>query len=202
MIKAVAFDWGGVIEIMEGGLIQNIVKYLGVSEKEWHKIYFSFNYLSNLGQKSYGEVFALTAKEFGASNEQIAYIHEALKKNKETKKINFELVEIMKDLKKKGYKIGLLSNNNFTKLKRELTDLDLIDLFDAVVVSSEVGYQKPQPEIFHILFDRLGIKSDEVVFVDDTESSLSGSENIGYTPLLFTSNQKLKGDLQKLDINI
>jgi len=201
MIKAIVFDWGGVLKISEEKLMQKIENYLGISDGDWDKKYFLYNKFCNSGEKSFEEVFEITAKEFGASDEQISHIHEMVKENKKTWRLNSELVEIVKDLKK-NYKIGLLSNNNHIKLKRELAEHNLIDLFDAVVASSEVNYQKPQPEIFQILFDKLRVKNNEVVFIDDTDWSLEGAGSIGYIPILFENNQKLKEDLEKLDINI
>ena len=118
-------------------------------------------------------------------------------KNKKAKKINLELVEIIKDLKNKDYKICLLSNYS-AELRKKLAEKELIDLFDEVVISGEVGYQKPQPEIFEILLKNLEISGNELVFIDDSKQSLLGAENIGYIPLLFTNNEKLKKDLSEV----
>ena len=200
MIKAIAFDYGGVIETIEGGVVQNVTKYLNIKEEDWRSVYSSLNYLCNTGQKSYEEVYELVAKKLGASDSQIAGAIEIFKKNRDTIEINFKLVELIKKLKS-SYKIGLLSNNTI-KLRQELTDLNLIDLFDVVVISSEEGYQKPQPEIFEILFKKLGVKSSEVIFVDDSRTSLVGAERIGYTPILFLSNDQLKAELKKFSITL
>lgn len=104
------------------------------------------------------------------------------------------MIEIIKDLKKKDYKIGLLSNYSIT-LREKLARLNIIDLFDEIVVSSEVQLQKPQPEIFEILFQKLNLKANEVAFVDDTSQSLEGAEEIGYMPVLYKNNETLKNDL-------
>lgn len=197
MIKAIAFDYGGVIEITDKGLMQKIADYLQVTLEDWIKEYKTLNYLCNTGKNSYEEVYAFTAKKFDASDIQISHIHEMMKKNMETRKINFELIEIIKDLKSKNYKIGLLSNN-YIKLRTQMTDEDTINYFDAVVVSSEVGYQKPQPEIFEFLFNKLGVKNNEVVFIDDSKSSLVGADKIGYIPILYKDNKSLKLELSNL----
>ena len=102
-------------------------------------------------------------------------------------------------LKSKGYKIGLLSNNG-ANLNQRIKDQNLADFFDTVVISSETGYQKPQPEIFKILADKLGVGVNEMVFIDDTQKSLEGAESIGYIPILFENNSKLKEDLSVLEV--
>jgi epoxide hydrolase-like predicted phosphatase len=199
MIKAIAFDWGGVIEMIEGGLIKKISQYLNVSEEDWNEVYYSLIYLFHTNQSSWEGVANLVAKNFNATEEQIFHMQEMIKENRKTRNINLGLIEIIKDLKNKNYKIGLLSNN-YVELRQEIKDFSLVDLFDTIVISAEVGFYKPQPEIFKILFDKLGLKSNEVAFVDDTPNSLSGAESIGYTPILFIDNQKLKEDLEKLGI--
>ena len=199
MIKAIAFDWGGVIETIEGGLIKKISQYLGVSEEDWNEVYYSLIYLFHTNQSSWEGVANLVAKNFNATDEQISHMQEMIKENRETRNINQGLIGIIKDLKKRNYKIGLLSNN-YVELRQEIKDFGLADLFDTIVISAEVGFYKPQPEIFQILFDKLGLKSNEVAFVDDTTNSLSGAESIGYAPILFTGNQKLKEDLEKLGV--
>ncbi len=197
MIKAIAFDYGGVIEIKEGDLFQEIVKYLQIKLEEWEKVYFSLNHLHNIGNRSGDEIVALTAKEFGASDEQIFHIRNLIKDIRKTKKINYELIEIIKNLKIKSYKVGLLSNNS-VNLNQRIEDKNLTKLFDVVVISSEVGYQKPQPQIFKILAEKLDVNINELIFIDDTKKSLEGAEKIGYVPILYTNNEILKKELSNI----
>jgi HAD superfamily hydrolase (TIGR01509 family) len=194
MIKAVAFDYGGVIEIKEGDLIQDITHYLGVTKEAWHGVYYTFNHLTNTGTNSWSEVAVMVAKKLNATDEQISHIQELITKSNESRKVNSGLIEIIKGLKDKNYKIALVSNYGVA-LRQKLENQGILDLFDAVIISAEVGYQKPQPEIFGILFKALEVNSSEVVFVDDAEKSLEGAASIGYVPVLFTTNQKFEEDL-------
>ena len=100
-------------------------------------------------------------------------------------------------------------SNEIKQLKRELNYLENVelererkkrnfDLFDEIVISAEVGFQKPQPEIFDVLFKRLGMNSNEIIFIDDTDQSLLGHETIGYLPIKFKNNEQFKTDLSKL----
>ena len=197
MIKAIVFDYGGVIEKEDGDVIQDIAIYLGTTRNEWQKIYFSVNHLANIGKKTMREVMAMVAKAFNATDEQISNIYEMLEERKKTKHIDLELIEIIKDLKNKNYKIGLVSNWSKV-LRKKLKDQDIHDLFDEIIISEEVGYQKPQPEIFNITSKKLGIENSEMVFVDDTERSLEGAEETGYIPILYLNNEKLKSDLSNI----
>ena len=202
MIKAIVFDYGGVIEQKDGDLIQEIADSLQITKEDWQEIYFTLNHLNNTGQKSWREVATIVAQKFNASDIQISFIQDLINKYDQKRILNLELIEIIKDLKKKNYKIGILSNYSIT-LREKLTRLNIIDLFDEVIISSEVGLQKPQPEIFEIVFNKLNIKNNEMIFIDDTKRSLEGAENIGYVPVLYTSNKTLKSELSDiLDIEV
>ncbi len=201
MIKAIAFDYGGVIEITDRDLMKKISDFLGVSLQDWLKEYMSLNYLCNTGKNSYEEVYELVARKFNASDIQISSIHEMMKENMETREINLELIQIIKQLKSKGYKIGLLSNN-YIKLRQQMIDEGTIKYFDVLINSSEVGCQKPQPEIFEILVKKLGVDMNELVFIDDSKSSLVGADKIGYIPILYINNEQSKEELKKLEINL
>lgn len=197
MIKVIAFDYGGVIEVQEKGLRQNIANTLNVTVEDWAEVYYSLNHLFNREKQSWVEVATLVAKKFDATDDQIFKIQELIRKNEETRELNLELIEIIKDLKSRNFKIALLSNNSLA-LRQRLLDQEIIHHFDKVIISAEVGFQKPQPEIFEILLNSLNIKSHELVFIDDSIKSLEGAENIGYTPILFESNEKLMKDLSEI----
>ena len=55
-----------------------------------------------------------------------------------------------------------------------------LELFDAVVVSCEVGCRKPDAEMFNHVTDRLGVAPDSVVLVDDLEANVDGARRAGW----------------------
>ena len=67
-----------------------------------------------------------------------------------------------------GAKVGVVSNWDL-RLRGLLTDLELYDLFDEIVVSAEEGVEKPDPAIFHRAFERLGVRPEDAVHVGDSE---------------------------------
>lgn len=199
MIKAIAFDYGGVIRVNDEDLFDNITKYLNITREDFNKEYFSLNYLFNTQDKSYEDVMSLVISKFNDSKETRDYIFKLTKENHGKYHLNDGLVEIIKDLKIKDYKIALLSNNSI-KLKDALLKDGISDLFDEVIISAEVGFQKPQPEIFDILFRKLNLSPNEVVFIDDTLKSLEGFDKIGYMPILYKDNKQLLRDLLKYGV--
>ena len=110
---------------------------------------------------------------------------------------NTDLVEYISELKKQGYKIGLISNLGqgwFDTYVPESTKI----LFDDRVVSGEVGMVKPYPEIFELACTRLGVEPEDSVFVDDLISNCDGARRAGLQPILYESFEQFATDLQKL----
>jgi putative hydrolase of the HAD superfamily len=83
-----------------------------------------------------------------------------------------------------GLKTGLLSNSWGTSLyPRARIDT----LFDAIVISGEVGLRKPDPAIFELVLQRLGVTADRCVFVDDHPGHLAAAVELGMTTVLHRS---------------
>jgi putative hydrolase of the HAD superfamily len=94
-----------------------------------------------------------------------------------------------------GLKTGLLSNSWGTSLyPRARID----SLFDAIVISGEVGLRKPDPAIFELLLQRLGVTADRCVFVDDHPGHLSAAVELGMTTVLHRSPSTTITELEGL----
>lgn len=197
MIKAIVFDYGGVIKINDSDLVADICEYLNISKEEWSSEYFKINHLANIQGVSFEDIFKMATSKFNDGEEAQNYVLDLIKSNKGKYHLNNELIDIIKEFRNKGYKTALLSNNSI-ELRNKLEDIGIINIFDEVIISAEVGFQKPEPKIFQILFDKLRVKPNEVVFIDDTLRSLGGAGDIGYIPVLFKDNESLKLELSNI----
>jgi len=93
----------------------------------------------------------------------------------------FELVERAKE---GGYKTGLLSNS----WGMGLYPIERIrQLFDVVVISGEVGLRKPDPDIFKLTVENLGLDAAACIFVDDHPGHLKAAQEAGMTTVLHKS---------------
>jgi epoxide hydrolase-like predicted phosphatase len=72
------------------------------------------------------------------------------------------------------------------------------DLFDGVVISGEVGMHKPQPEIFRLGCERIGLAPEECVFVDDLRENCEGAEAVGMTAILHRGAAGTVPELERL----
>jgi 2-haloacid dehalogenase len=72
--------------------------------------------------------------------------------------------------------------------------------FEGIVVSGEHGLAKPDPELFAVLIRRHAVDPATTVFVDDKDSNVDAAAALGFTGVLFTTPEALRGDLVRLGL--
>jgi putative hydrolase of the HAD superfamily len=106
-----------------------------------------------------------------------------------------EMTEAVKRAHREGVRTGLISNS----WGRGRYDRDAFaELFDGVVISGEVGLNKPQPEIFRLGAERVGLSPEECVFVDDLRENCEGAEAVGMTAVLHRGADGTLPELERL----
>jgi HAD superfamily hydrolase (TIGR01509 family) len=70
------------------------------------------------------------------------------------------------------------------------------------MISGDVGLMKPDPAIFKLFMDQLGVTPEEFVFIDDAKPSLSTAQECGFSPILFRSYEGLVGELEELGVDV
>lgn len=113
-----------------------------------------------------------------------------------------ETIEILKELKENGYKIFYLSNFHDLAFKDVKRKNNFFELFDGGVVSYEEKLIKPEEEIYKLILKRYDLKAEESIFIDDTKLNIEGADRLNINTLLFETPEKLRSDLNKLNINI
>ncbi len=101
---------------------------------------------------------------------------------------NEDLIEFVRELKRDGrYRLGLLSNVGKGTVERLFGD-ELHELFDVVVLSYEEHLAKPNPAVFTLTTDRLGVPAGECVMIDDLETNCEGAEVAGLQSIRHITN--------------
>jgi HAD superfamily hydrolase (TIGR01509 family) len=98
-----------------------------------------------------------------------------------------DVFDVVKDLKEKGYIVGILSNHTVDWMNFIVDKFHLLDVYqkELIITSQEVECEKPQPKIYQILLDRLhqvvskDINPEEIVFVDDKIANVKAAEAMG-----------------------
>lgn len=102
---------------------------------------------------------------------------------------------------RKQYKTAMLSNIPAGSINRRFSYEELQRYFDAVVVSGEIGFAKPEVEAYEITADRLHVGPQECVFVDDRERYIEGAREAGMQTILYRSYAQFRADLELLLTN-
>ena len=200
-IKAIDFDFGGVIRLFDGGgsILEDIADILHVEKSAFKQRYFEHNHISNVKNVPWEEMIIGVVSTYDVNSDIIDRVKRLIRDYHLKKVINNELIAWFPQLRKLGYKIAILSNAT-TGLRKELQDLGIHQSIDEVVLSGEIGFQKPHKEAFEVVFQKLSVLPQEMVFIDDTPKSLEKAVEIGYIPILFKGNDELREDLKKLGI--
>ena len=93
-----------------------------------------------------------------------------------------DTVPFLEWLRSNGVLTALVSNCADTT-RSLLTDLEIIPLVDAVVLSCEVGSMKPHPEIYVTALEELGVAAVDAAFIDDQPTFCVGAEAVGVRPI-------------------
>lgn len=187
MIKAIAFDCFGVLA--EDGWLPFKRKYIGDNNELAQTI-------SDLGkQNDYGMV--TNDEYFEQVSELIGVEPKQLRDAVGRRVPNEELFEYIKTKLKPKYKIGLLSNANYNVVQ-DLFTPEQANLFDATVMSYESKLVKPDPKMFQLMAERLGVRWDEMVFIDDVERYCVAAEQLGIASILYKTPNQLKQSLEKV----
>jgi epoxide hydrolase-like predicted phosphatase len=105
------------------------------------------------------------------------------------------MLEAVEAARAAGVKTGMISNSWGLGIYDRL---ESTDLFDATVISGEVGMHKPQPDIYLLACERLGVEPADAVFVDDLCENCEGAEAVGMTAVLHRESAKTIAELERL----
>jgi putative hydrolase of the HAD superfamily len=199
--KAIVFDYGGVIELNYhgGNILQITADHLDISLEDFKQIYFQHNHLSNSENMPWAEMFRMVVSRFDDSEVTWEKVDKIIREWESQLVVNTELVESFPVLRARGYSIAIFSNYT-SGLRNKLDKQGILGKVDEVVVSAEIGYQKPSVEAFSAMFARLEVLPAETVFIDDSPKSLEKANEIGYTPILYSNNGQLLGEFERLGV--
>jgi putative hydrolase of the HAD superfamily len=105
------------------------------------------------------------------------------------------MVEAVRRARRQGVRTGLISNSMGAAYYDRST---FPELFDGVVISGDEGIHKPQPEIFLLGAERVGLAPEECVFVDDLRDNCEGAEGVGMTSVLHRGADSTLPQLERL----
>jgi putative hydrolase of the HAD superfamily len=110
---------------------------------------------------------------------------------------NERMIEYMRELHSRGLKTAICTNNvrEWERLWRAKLPVD--EIFDVVVDSGFVGTRKPEPRIFEITLERLGVAPDSALFVDDVELNCNAARDLGIEAVWFQSTEQAIAEVER-----
>jgi epoxide hydrolase-like predicted phosphatase len=182
-IKAVFFDFGGVIQRTEyQSPRQKLAEKFRMEYEDIDKLVFNSPTAkqATVGEIKESEHWKALAKRVKLSADEI--------KNFESEffggdVIDYELVTFIRALRPK-YKTGLISNA-WSDMREYLVKKKLDDAFDTLTISAEVKMAKPDEKIYHLALEQIGVKADEALFVDDVPVNIEACQKVGMKGVLF-----------------
>lgn len=183
-IKAIIFDFFGVISHeINPAWFYKIREEFNLSVEEYRSVCKKVD----LGEITQDDFIDFYAKKINVSFQDLS------KTLENYAKIDLEIISLIRELKDK-YKTGLLSSAdaNFLRSLVLKNNINLEELFDSVVISSEVKLVKPDPEIYKLSLKNLGVLPEEVIFIDDRQRNIDGAESVGIKSILYKDLNDLK----------
>jgi len=194
-IKAIVFDIGGVLEITPN---------LGVDEKWERKLNLKSGELNECLREVWrgGSIGTITIQQVHNRIGEImgwdeAQVNEFLEDiwREYLGTLNVELADYFRGLRPK-YQTAIVSNSFVGAREKEEEHFQFDTICDFIIYSHEVGLRKPDPQIFILACERLGLQPNEVVFVDDHPEVYVSAVEMGMYCIGFRDNAQIIAEIE------
>jgi putative hydrolase of the HAD superfamily len=103
---------------------------------------------------------------------------------------NGEMIALMRELKARGLRMAMLTNNvrEWEPLWRSMLPVD--EIFETIVDSAFVGARKPEARIYEMTLERIGLPAAACLFIDDLQPNIEGAEAAGMNAVHFRDNEQ------------
>lgn len=200
-IKGLIFDYGGVLWDMRWDVSASLAAEHGLEElavvetlygsETWRQIAIGVGDRDAWHRESHARLEALAGKP-------LPPLHQHWRESQAWIEPNLDLIRRLRP----PYATAVLSNADRTLRERFVEKGGTLDLFDAFVCSGEVGVAKPDPRIYALTAERLGMRPADCVFIDDSERNVDAARATGMSAIYFRIDQghDLEAQLAELGI--
>lgn len=202
-ISAVIFDLGGVVFDSPLELIRAYERRAGLPEHFIARV--AGNYAAENGlwhQLERGEVpLSAFCERFDADARSLGQelsSKEMMRDMSEHANVRPVMIEAIRKLRASGYQVAALTNNWVTGGDHEVRLSPLRAEFDVFVESCKVGMRKPDPKIYELTCEKLGIRPERVAFLDDMGPNLKAGRALGMTTIKVEEPGLAVGELGRI----
>lgn len=175
MIKAVILDMDGTMIDTE---MQSSLDWPEVGDKFGFEVNepFIHTFLGLTGKIKIEKLKAMLPVSIDA-HEVIEYYHSLVVQRFQRDGIDAKpgLVELLEDCKSKQLKLAVASASSYDRIITILTNINVVNYFDIVVSGDMISHQKPDPEIYILTAQRLGLESDDCIVIEDSRVGIASA---------------------------
>lgn len=191
MKRALIFDFGGVLMKtvdytprhnwdVRLGLPRGTVEQIVHGAESWRK--------AQRGEITPAAYWADVAAQLNITTKQAAQLAVDFYSGDQ---LDADLIGLIRELRAGGHTVALLSNDS-PELRAKLQKLGIIDLFDPLVISAEIGVMKPDAAAFEIMLERLTCPAEETIFIDDLPANVDAAAAIGIHSIQYINGMNLR----------
>jgi putative hydrolase of the HAD superfamily len=201
LIKAVAFDYGGVISLgQDEKAMKDMADLAGIDTALMRRIYWDNRPIYDQGLVTGAEYFKNILADVGVFADPELIEKLIVRDLLSWSTINPETEKLMKDLKAAGFKTAILSNMVQEFVDRVKETLPVLSIPDISIYSCNVDAIKPEEKIYRILLSELDCAAEELVFFDDTAVNVEAASKLGIQAFYWKDPGAARRELEILGI--
>jgi putative hydrolase of the HAD superfamily len=196
MLRAVIFDYGEVLCTPDPVAHERLISLTGLERETFKRLYWRDRHEYDLGHMDGGSYWAKFARDGGLTltpaqidalieTDVLMWTH-----------ISEPMLAWVRALQNAGFLTAILSNMVPEVLRAMRQEFAWLATFNQLTWSCELGIAKPDPAIYHLTCDKLGVRPGEALFLDDKMENILAAERLGLCGLQFKSIEQLRTDLQ------
>jgi epoxide hydrolase-like predicted phosphatase len=196
-IRAIIWDLGGVLLRTEDRAPRReAAARLGLTYEQLEDLVFNgdLGTRAQLGEMTDLELWEGVRQALNLPREELPWLREAFFGGD---RLDGDLVNFVRSLRPR-YQTGLISNAWNDLRDFMARRLKIMDAFDHLVVSGEEGVMKPDPRIYRLSLQGLGVEAHEAVFIDDNLRNVEGARAVGMHAVRFLDPEQARRELQEL----
>jgi putative hydrolase of the HAD superfamily len=204
VIRAVVCDFGGVLTSPLAGSFQSFAEQSGIPLKALAAALAAIGERDGVhplhelecGRVTEADFFASVAGELADALGREIAMHDFGERYFAGLAANPPMIELMASLRDEGYRMALLTNNvrEWAPLWRAMAPID--EIFEVVVDSAFVGMRKPDREIYELTLQRLAMRAEQCLFVDDTPVNCDAARAAGMQAVVYREPEQAIAEIR------
>lgn len=194
MIRAVAFDWGGIFTegTFDSDAVANLAALLEVAEERLEGVYYPLMAHFEAGEFGLEEFVARFRQESGLTFDEGEFRDTFLASGRDRPRM-YEVLNAIP----RSYRVAVLSNNVPVLCDRVRSD-PRMERVETFLFSNELGVRKPAEAAYRRLREAVDLPAGEVLFIDDSEANIAACRELGFTGIHFRDFEQFGSELSRL----